>query len=55
MGRARSLLLRLARPRVALPLLGLAALGWGLVVSAWLRELPVRRHLERGMEYARQR
>jgi tetratricopeptide (TPR) repeat protein len=54
MGRARSLLLPLARPRVALPLLGLAALGWGLVVSAWLRELPVRRHLERGMEYARQ-
>jgi len=52
--RARALLLHLARPGHALPLLLLAVLGWGLVVRAWMRELPVRGHLERGMEYARQ-
>jgi uncharacterized membrane protein len=38
----RALHLRLARPGLALPLLHLAVIGWGLVVRAWVRELPVR-------------
>jgi hypothetical protein len=54
MNHFRALLARVARPAVALPLLVLAAVVWGLVARAWLSDLPVRRHLARGMEYARQ-
>jgi len=54
MDRFRALLARTARPAVALPLLAVAAVVWVMVARAWLAELPVRRHLARGMEYARQ-
>lgn len=53
MSRPRTLLSCLARPTVLVPLLLVAALGWAVVVRAWLQELPVRRHLARGMEFAR--
>jgi tetratricopeptide (TPR) repeat protein len=54
MSSARSVLRRLSLPAVALPILVVALVGWGVVVRAWLRDLPAKRHLERGMEFARQ-